>query len=229
MKTEELRNEARIRIEGICMELLPAGKRIGQEWQVGDVSGAQGKSLRVCLDGENAGLWKDHADSEKKGDVFDLWMRVRNVDFTTAKWQISDWCGMTWSGYRINGKRPKSPQQNVKLPADFRRGSLADFKALAKLRGWQSTSGLKAASDAGCLGFATFRDKISKGDGWEVVSAWLVLDPTRRNVSARRMDGKPWECLADRPKTRSLKGSYCENRPAALYTRVLASKQRVDS
>lgn len=93
--TGELRAEAANRTEEICRELLPAGKRVRDEWQVGNTQGDPGKSMRIQLDGPEAGLWIDHASPDDKGDVLDLWMQVRNVDFPTAKRQISDFLEMT--------------------------------------------------------------------------------------------------------------------------------------
>ncbi|TWB66042.1 Toprim domain-containing protein [Nitrospirillum amazonense] len=57
--------------EDVCRHLLPKGHREGRYWQVGDVSGAPGRSLYVCLVGPRAGKWTDAATGEH-GDLLDL-------------------------------------------------------------------------------------------------------------------------------------------------------------
>ena len=51
----------------VCQELLPNGKLIGPDWVVGDVSGAAGKSLKICVKGDRIGKYYDHADPNYKG------------------------------------------------------------------------------------------------------------------------------------------------------------------
>jgi putative DNA primase/helicase len=60
------------RAEAFCQQYLPAGRREGPEWLVGDVTGAEGRSLAVQLEGPKAGLWNDRADSSQHGDLLDL-------------------------------------------------------------------------------------------------------------------------------------------------------------
>mgnify|MGYP000317102185 CR=1 FL=1 len=68
---DALRADLLARLESVLMTLLPAGKKRGQKYLVGDVLGSPGDSLEVSLKGETAGLWRDHATGEG-GDIFDL-------------------------------------------------------------------------------------------------------------------------------------------------------------
>ena len=68
---DTLRADLLARLESVLMTLLPAGKKRGQKYLVGDVLGSPGDSLEVSLKGETAGLWRDHATGEG-GDIFDL-------------------------------------------------------------------------------------------------------------------------------------------------------------
>jgi len=68
---DTLRADLLVRLESVLMTLLPAGKKRGQKYLVGDVLGSPGDSLEVSLKGETAGLWHDHATGEG-GDIFDL-------------------------------------------------------------------------------------------------------------------------------------------------------------
>jgi len=58
--------------EALCKRFLPGGKVKGREWVCGSVSGDSGESMKVQLDGEHAGHWKDWA-SDEHGDMIDLW------------------------------------------------------------------------------------------------------------------------------------------------------------
>ena len=72
METSELRRLLQDRVEDICRQLLPGGKRVGHQWKVGNVVGDPGDSMDVELDGgDKRGLWHDLASNEG-GDLFDL-------------------------------------------------------------------------------------------------------------------------------------------------------------
>tara|TARA_R110002020_G_C16261255_1_gene770487 strand:+ start:645 stop:1667 length:1023 start_codon:yes stop_codon:yes gene_type:complete len=62
------------RAECFCRAYFPDGQRQGNYWQVGDTSGAAGRSLVIRLhahDGRKAGGWTDYATGEF-GDLIDL-------------------------------------------------------------------------------------------------------------------------------------------------------------
>jgi len=62
------------RAENFCRAYFPHGLRQGNYWQVGDTSGAAGRSLVIRLhaqDGRKAGGWTDYATGEF-GDLIDL-------------------------------------------------------------------------------------------------------------------------------------------------------------
>lgn len=57
--------------EAVCRHYLPAGRREGAYWRVGDVANRPGQSLYVRLAGPKAGKWADAATGEH-GDLLDL-------------------------------------------------------------------------------------------------------------------------------------------------------------
>jgi len=63
------------RAEAVCRRYLPAGRREGRYWMVGDVDNTPGRSLYVRLwangDGKAPGKWTDAATGEH-GDLLDL-------------------------------------------------------------------------------------------------------------------------------------------------------------
>ena len=60
------------RIDALAPHLFPAGRRVGDEFEVGDINGAPGRSLKVRLTGERAGRWCDFAAPDYSGDALDL-------------------------------------------------------------------------------------------------------------------------------------------------------------
>jgi hypothetical protein len=86
----------RQRVAELAQYLFPNGHCEGNHWCVGDVTGAPGKSFKICTAGPKAGLWGDFADSGKHfRSLLDLWMHARNVDFKTALRQATEWPGVS--------------------------------------------------------------------------------------------------------------------------------------
>lgn len=94
MTTLEVKTILNERVEEVCQNLLPGGKRHGGEWCAGSIGGEAGDSLKVRLLGDNAGVWADFANPEHKGDLIDLWCMARGIDFVTALKQIKDFLGI---------------------------------------------------------------------------------------------------------------------------------------
>lgn len=95
--TAELRAALLDRLEAMLHERFPHGRVRGNQFTVGDVQGAPGKSLVVELEGTRRGLWKDFATDEG-GDVIDLWARSRGSDaqqdFPRILEEIRQWLGV---------------------------------------------------------------------------------------------------------------------------------------
>jgi hypothetical protein len=81
------------RAHAVAEMLLPQGKRQGNEWRVGSLSGEPGKSLGVHLTGKKAGVWCDFATGEK-GDLIDLWMKVSGLRLVEVLDRARDYVGM---------------------------------------------------------------------------------------------------------------------------------------
>jgi len=63
--------------EAACSHLLPGGRKQGQEWVCGDLSGARGRSLSVNL---RTGVWSDFETGVKGADAQDQWWRRPGVE-----------------------------------------------------------------------------------------------------------------------------------------------------
>lgn len=77
----------------LAAELLPHGRRDGQEWRCGSLAGEPGTSTAVHLAGAKAGVWSDFASGER-GDALDL---VAMVLFGGDKRQALRWA-RRWLG-----------------------------------------------------------------------------------------------------------------------------------
>jgi hypothetical protein len=53
---EIVKREMARRVEEMAAYLFPNGKREGNHWCVGDITGAPGKSFKICVAGDKAGL-----------------------------------------------------------------------------------------------------------------------------------------------------------------------------
>jgi Protein of unknown function (DUF3987)/Bifunctional DNA primase/polymerase, N-terminal len=113
------------RIESLCRELLPNGRIEGKNWAVGSVNGEAGESMKVCLIGENRGLWLDFADEGWKGDALDLVEAVRNLSTRDAMKWSADWLGLEWPAEKSNGSKPHDQKQPTKRPLPPPKGSSA--------------------------------------------------------------------------------------------------------
>mgnify|MGYP003349467412 FL=1 len=71
MILHELADALAARAEDLCAQLLPAGRRVGTQWIVGNVFNDPGDSCYVELDGPKRGLWYDHAAGDG-GDLLNL-------------------------------------------------------------------------------------------------------------------------------------------------------------
>lgn len=77
--------------------LLPNGKKESNEWCCGSVNGEAGKSLKVRLTGSKAGVWADFSQTNKTGDLLDLWAECRGLNFVDALKEACQWLGVEYS------------------------------------------------------------------------------------------------------------------------------------
>lgn len=99
--------------ESVAQRLLPNGKRDGREWVAGSAAGEAGKSLKVCLGGDKAGLWCDFATSQS-GDLLDLWAISKGISIADALRDARDYLGISVPAFvgtrQREYRRPERPQ-----------------------------------------------------------------------------------------------------------------------
>src|SRR5688572_2133120 len=115
MDARELSEALARQADSIAAMLLPNGKKENREWEVGSVQGEPGKSLKVCTEGPKSGRWKDFA-TDDRGDLLDLWCKVRGVSLPEAMKQATDYLGIR----PANIARP-AKQREYKTPEAFSR------------------------------------------------------------------------------------------------------------
>lgn len=82
------------RAEEVARHLLPAGKKESNKWCVGSINGEAGKSLKIHLTGEKAGIWCDFAIGDA-GDLIDLWALNRNILLRAALKEAQEYLGIS--------------------------------------------------------------------------------------------------------------------------------------
>jgi hypothetical protein len=139
VNTDLLTQLQRERVLELCHIFFPNGKKDGQEWKLGDVSGAPGGSLGVQLTGPKAGLWHDRATDEG-GDIVKLLQLQRNLTFPQAAEMIERTAGISLhaddgqSCSSIGAQKPKvEPRSGPKLEG-IEPCSQSDLWQIAKLR-----------------------------------------------------------------------------------------------
>lgn len=98
--------------ETVAKMLLPNGRLIHGEWQVGGVTGESGDSCKIRCCGSKQGVWSDFATGQS-GDLLDLWAAVEGVDLATAIMKAKTYLGVN---DRKHDKILKPPQKTFKRP-----------------------------------------------------------------------------------------------------------------
>ncbi len=104
------------RAEDVCRMLLPGGKAVKDEWLAGDISGGEGITLKVKLDGTYRGTWKDWANDDDKGDLIDLWRLCRGLSRGEAFRQVKEYLGI-FDGVSQTRERKYSKPPEKPTPA----------------------------------------------------------------------------------------------------------------
>ncbi len=120
--------------ERLCQHFLPNGKKISQEWRVGDVSGQPGQSLGVQLTGEKAGLWHDRATSEG-GNFHKLIAAARGYSEEDAVSDIERAVGVSFHGGNGVSNHQNKPDLRPTWEAARTRAK-ESIKELAEFRGF---------------------------------------------------------------------------------------------
>jgi twinkle protein len=111
MTPQELNQRLSGMVETVAAHLLPNGRKEGRNWCVGSIHGEPGQSLRVCLEGSKAGVWKDFSDNAKGGDMLELWQQVRGTSFVDTLKEAKAFAGIAEDAPRLfaPGRKKRKP------------------------------------------------------------------------------------------------------------------------
>lgn len=113
-RVERVREGLAASVESFVASILPSAVFSRGEARVGNLQGDPGFSLSIKTKGQKAGLWNDFGNpSEKGGDLIALYMGVRNVPFSRAIEDLSDWIGQ--------GTRPEVSFERQRLVSRAKR------------------------------------------------------------------------------------------------------------
>ena len=76
--------------EDLCRHWLPAGRKVGHEWHIGDIRGNCGSSCKINL---RTGIWKDFATTDRGGDLISLCAAVFSISQSQAARKLSAMLG----------------------------------------------------------------------------------------------------------------------------------------
>lgn len=147
---DEIKAQLLDRLPEILQHLYPAGVIRRQEFEIGNIKGDRGKSMKIALRGDKAGLWHDF-ESGDGGDILDLWAFHHNLDvkvqFPEILKSVGDYLGMS-SAYPARASSPTASWDykdiNGDLIATVHRYDTATGKTYrpwdAKAQKWQMPS-----------------------------------------------------------------------------------------
>jgi len=193
-------------VETVVKMLLPGGKREGHDWVVGSVSGEGGRSLKVCLTGQKAGVWADFATGEHRGDLVDLWRSVKGISMAEAITECKDYLDIVdkpkfYAPVQKTYKRPVKPKGMVIPKPEVSKV----FKYLTEERKLtpETIKAFKVADQNGDIVFPYLRD------GELIMLKYLKLDrPDGKKQIRVSPDSEPclfgWQAIPDDARTISI-------------------------
>jgi len=92
----------------VCRHLFPAGRVSGNEFELGSLGGDSGKSLKVHLSGDKAGIWSDFATGQG-GDIIDLWRLSQGQSLQEALDDIRAYLGVQ----KVEFTKPKQHHYDI--------------------------------------------------------------------------------------------------------------------
>lgn len=195
--TDQLKLDLACSVRSFCLFLFPNGKYKNGEYCVGSLQGEPGNSLRICLRGEKAGIWKDFATGDSGNNLLDLLYKVRGYGFQQACEEASNWllnpdrfklpprllirksrCPVQKPDESLSQSVPQYPKFHVFKYLE--QGTSTDHAALSKLLGVRPEAIELAVSD----GVLRFFEHPHNG------RCWTVLDKCGYVRQDRRLDGR---------------------------------------
>lgn len=187
--------------EEVAAYLFPAGVREGNEFCVGSLAGEAGKSLKISLSPEKAGIWSDFSVGVG-GDILDLWQAKRNISLREAISEVKRY--LCLGSCEIFSQRAKSfvyPSSDS-LPDDIISPDVLKYLTEERKLLPETIQAFGVTGAKGEIIFPFYKNgellnvkylSINRPDGKKkikttagcqpVLFGWQALDPTRREVA----------------------------------------------
>lgn len=123
------------RASEIAQMLFPNGKKEGNEWCVGSLGGEAGKSLKIHLAGNKAGVWSDFQEGSS-GDLLDLWALKGSISVAKAMSEVCRFFNIAQTK-PFNGASKKFTRPPRK-PVEALKASSPVHEYLSVIRGLES-------------------------------------------------------------------------------------------
>ncbi|HVF73331.1 MAG TPA: toprim domain-containing protein [Chthoniobacterales bacterium] len=93
MDAQATKEALNCRAEEFARWLFPAGRKEANEWLVGSLEGEPGKSLKIRIEGDKVGVFKDFADGMGGDNLLALYIAAKRVSFAEALRVCREWLG----------------------------------------------------------------------------------------------------------------------------------------
>lgn len=214
----------------VARYLLPNGTMIGKHWCVGSVDGEVGQSLKVNVQGNNLGYWKDFAGNDnEQGDLVELWSRARGVVKKIALQEINAYLGISCSkpsSLRIVADEiPDKPVLAVKpISREYHQALKSNLaksdEAMAYLRGEKRGLELPTINHFG-LGLSS---AYKRADG--LVTSDALVAPMRSLSNEIFLNKSAYICVPNLSQNPLDKNGWMKGVPQSYYSDVL-QRQRI--
>jgi twinkle protein len=184
--------------ESVALMLLPNGKRKGSEFCAGSIGGEAGESLKVRINGNKAGVWKDFATNEA-GDLIDLWAAVRGMTKKDAFDACRDYLGIAAPAFASPSRAYAKPANPPKKKPE---GEVLDYLTRVRKISPEIIEAFKVHStkEDDAIIFPFMRD----GQLVNVKHLALQRDPNGKKRTWQAKDAEPclygWDLINDNAK-----------------------------
>lgn len=199
------------RLLSFLEELLPNGVLEGNNYVLGDITGAEGRSLKIKVYGDNAGIYADF-NGTSRGDILDLVMQTKNIGFREAVKLVSDFMGIREPKFSFVRTGDKKQYTTPSPEYSSYTGSAEALDYLSSKRGIPAEIltrygiGITNHTYGNVTGLSIAFPFVSHSGVLNMVKYLLIERPNGKRYISATPNSKPtlfgWQAL--HPKTRNL-------------------------
>src|ERR1022692_1649913 len=120
-EAQDIKASLNERAEEFVRWLFSAGRKNGNEWQVGSLNGEAGQSLKISISGAKVGVFKDFATGDGGDNLVELLAQACRLPFKEALRACDEWLGpsVAASSRTTAIPRRESPRRACRFPSDI--------------------------------------------------------------------------------------------------------------